>query len=410
MRCRSGAYPRGRGGIGRSRGRVHQEGGLSPRTRGNHDRSFKYCVAAGPIPADAGESPASASSKMAWRAYPRGRGGAPSVIRAPVCVMGLSPRTRGSHHQLTITTHEQGPIPADAGEPTGRVPRNLVTRAYPRGRGGAVTRRSSTVERQGLSPRTRGSPQAQRDAPAGYGPIPADAGEPHRSARRARGGRAYPRGRGGAEPHGIAERAVVGLSPRTRGSPFEVMHIGAAPGPIPADAGEPMRPPVPAARRRAYPRGRGGAIRYATLDLWAKGLSPRTRGSHAAEGLHHAGDGPIPADAGEPWAWACSSSSSRAYPRGRGGAARQDGGAVFCWGLSPRTRGSPCPARRAWRGRGPIPADAGEPSAAMRGSSSRRAYPRGRGGALWPNTIHQRLEGLSPRTRGSRPWLAARRG
>jgi len=71
-------------------------------------------------------------------------------------------------------------------------------------------------------------------------------------------------------------------------------------------------------------------------------------------------------------------------------------------GLSPRTRGSPICCKHQRGVAGPIPADAGEPP---RGSSTHamlRAYPRGRGGAAFQTQLLQAVEGLSPRTRGSR--------
>jgi len=53
------------------------------------------------------------------------------------------------------------------------------------------------------------------------------------------------------------------------------------------------------------------------------------------------------------------------------------------WGLSPRTRGSLDGARAAAAAYGPIPADAGEPTTNVSPERSRRAYPRGRGGACF---------------------------
>ena len=52
-------------------------------------------------------------------------------------------------------------------------------------------------------------------------------------------------------------------------------------------------------------------------------------------------------------------------------------------GLSPRTRGSHAVRPRTVQIRGPIPADAGEPTLRRSSMVFTGAYPRGRGGALY---------------------------
>ena len=90
-------------------------------------------------------------------AYPRGRGG--TLTRDPTTgeVEGLSPRTRGNHHDTGETTARHGPIPADAGEPSDQPPRQQLDRAYPRGRGGTLAADARQIAGTGLSPRTRGN-------------------------------------------------------------------------------------------------------------------------------------------------------------------------------------------------------------------------------------------------------------
>ena len=175
----------------------------------------------------------------------------------------------------------EGPIPADAGEPCSARTKSRGSRAYPRGRGGAPIPAVDAALLRGLSPRTRGS---QCDGHCGYsfaGPIPADAGEPRAGSMRWRATRAYPRGRGGAANLREHLAVVLGLSPRTRGSPGLQVGVLALQGPIPADAGEPagrFRAPCPTG---AYPRGRGGAVTLFARHQCHPGLSPRTRGSRS---------------------------------------------------------------------------------------------------------------------------------
>ena len=359
----------------------YAEAGLSPRTRGSPITGCHTSSLSGPIPADAGEPPPRWSTSHA--------------------IGGLSPRTRGSHGVECLAGGQQGPIPADAGEPSSTGPLRQQTRAYPRGRGGAVPTRQIDRLLPGLSPRTRGSLQSEFPGCAESGPIPADAGEPSASPRWIESRRAYPRGRGGAEVGDALETATAGLSPRTRGSRAGIGQHILANGPIPADAGEPARPERATVPAGAYPRGRGGALDGQPAKLQLLGLSPRTRGSRRGSRGRSRRYGPIPADAGEPWPRTVASAGIRAYPRGRGGATRETDAQGRVQGLSPRTRGSPTQREGAGFGTGPIPADAGEPPTRTCPTRPPWAYPRGRGGAATTAEAPARLAGLSPRTRGS---------
>ena len=194
----------------------------------------------------------------------------------------------------------RGPIPADAGEPAGWSAGRSSARAYPRGRGGAQCPPLDAQQDAGLSPRTRGSRGSDARLECAPGPIPADAGEPLSTSSKWPASRAYPRGRGGACCHDRPETSANGLSPRTRGSLRAGLGLGGQGGPIPADAGEPSSTPRPSSPSRAYPRGRGGATTSGESIIMPVGLSPRTRGSLARRQRLAAGLGPIPADAGEP--------------------------------------------------------------------------------------------------------------
>ncbi len=254
----------------------------------------------GPIPADAGEPCSARTKSRGSRAYPRGRGGARDVSGHQGGLQGLSPRTRGSRWETVQAKPATGPIPADAGEPLLRDRPREGEGAYPRGRGGAGAGDDEDAYDRGLSPRTRGSLIDDVAVFTGSGPIPADAGEPRRARCRRPPERAYPRGRGGARTGGARPTAQWGLSPRTRGSRRAGDAGDDRAGPIPADAGEPCGIRWAAATCRAYPRGRGGAPCLLPPLRRIPGLSPRTRGSLAAEVARGVREGPIPADAGEP--------------------------------------------------------------------------------------------------------------
>ena len=259
--------------------------GLSPRTRGSHVLVLPALAVVRPIPADAGEPHSSLPVGGCRRAYPRGRGGACSMSSSPRRHSGLSPRTRGSPTTKGSVLPTGGPIPADAGEPTYAMPSEDCPGAYPRGRGGAVTVQAPDAVREGLSPRTRGSPPHIRAVIDALGPIPADAGEPSSAGVANPAGGAYPRGRGGAAFRQIPSHACSGLSPRTRGSQQHGRAQIEEVGPIPADAGEPDCRWAGGADDGAYPRGRGGARRPSRPGSAPAGLSPRTRGSHVLSDL-----------------------------------------------------------------------------------------------------------------------------
>src|SRR5690606_12903528 len=118
------------------------------------------------------------------RVYPRERGGARSgkpPLRLPP---GLSPRTRGSRSCSASASAPSGSIPAHAGEPREGASVTSSGRVYPRARGGALRVLLVDLGREGLSPRTRGSPPWRLSSDSGAGSIPAHAGEPPVSAPR----------------------------------------------------------------------------------------------------------------------------------------------------------------------------------------------------------------------------------
>ena len=149
-----------------------------------------------------------------------------------------------------------------------------------------------------------------------------------------------------------------------------------------------------------YPRVCGGSGRRGLRAGSSLGLSPRVRGKPGADfgGAVHPRS--IPACAGEAWRrfWRCC--TSPVYPRVCGGSLAQILAVLYIPGLSPRVRGKQYGRRRDGRGRGSIPACAGEAKIA----SSRRwwtaVYPRVCGGSLDELYQQTRPAGLSPRVRG----------
>jgi len=114
------------------------------------------------------------------------------------------------------------------------------------------------------------------------------------------------------------------------------------------------------------------------------------------------GRGPIPAHAGQPKCAEAQALRKGAYPRSRGATASVPSPSRRRWGLSPLTRGNQVGAREVGVREGPIPAHAGQPSSARPKVRRRGAYPRSRGATDLPTRQEQALLGLSPLTRGNR--------
>ena len=194
-----------------------------------------------------------------------------------------------------------------------------VSRAYPRAGGGTRSARAVRDERKGLSPRRRGNRHRDRDRGATAGPIPAQAGEPDRRGPHRILIGAYPRAGGGTSPKVEMDVKFPGLSPRRRGNHSDMSPRLCRSGPIPAQAGEPRQPYTSPTNHRAYPRAGGGTGTGGSRSTLAPGLSPRRRGNPRAAAVRAAASGPIPAQAGEPWAPSRKRRSHGAYPRAGGG-------------------------------------------------------------------------------------------
>ena len=110
-----------------------------------------------------------------------------------------------------------------------------------------------------------------------------------------------------------------GLSPRVRGNhtpdPEQLIKERS----IPACAGEPDYARLRFSDISVYPRVCGGTLVAKVEARKETGLSPRVRGNRHAANDPVAGQGSIPACAGEPPLWTMSTLAPRVYPRVCGG-------------------------------------------------------------------------------------------
>ena len=233
---------------------------------------------------------------------------------------------------------------------------------------------------EGLSPRVRGNLQGCVLRDAHGGSIPACAGEPQIVYHGAAHDRVYPRVCGGTGWIRVNDEGCAGLSPRVRGNPVSMLLRFISSGSIPACAGEPKTSrPIPT-MNGVYPRVCGGTFARLTLQDIEEGLSPRVRGNPGHGREHEPLAGSIPACAGEPLRSGARGGDGRVYPRVCGGTRQSLAGTTVVRGLSPRVRGNREPRRGDRRGRGSIPACAGEPSIRRWAVRWPRVYPRVCGG------------------------------
>ena len=312
-------YPRVRGGTGLG---VDDDGfdlGLSPRARGNPDRVGRAVLAHGTIPACAGEPCWCPGRGCKSGDYPRVRGGTLMMQPSRKPRPGLSPRARGNPFRSNRPIGLVGTIPACAGEPTGRHRGSVSQRDYPRVRGGTALKCHAYSPFRGLSPRARGNLRRSIHQAGILGTIPACAGEP-RSFQPSHGKFGdYPRVRGGTEVRSVTRYADTGLSPRARGNLGAAGASVSYRGTIPACAGEPSNKQRASYQRRDYPRVRRGTDECRTWIHSRPGLSPRARGNLGGPFQNALIDGTIPACAGEPPRRAGAALDPWDYPRVRGG-------------------------------------------------------------------------------------------
>ncbi len=276
---------------------------------------------------------------------------------------------------------------------------------YPRARGEAWNATTIGHLEKGLSPRSRGSLATSAVTGKIAGSIPALAGKPPFATSTSTSSAVYPRARGEAFEQGNEASFAKGLSPRSRGSPTATRGSPAGRRSIPALAGKPHSPPFMHRPAQVYPRARGEATIRWMPRAKARGLSPRSRGSPSRSGRRAPCCGSIPALAGKPSGSTLAHSFSRVYPRARGEAEGTDYSILEVDGLSPRSRGSPHAAIRRHRLGRSIPALAGKPDTMRRFAKCVRVYPRARGEAIVFRGNGRDQRGLSPRSRGSPPHL-----
>ena len=174
------AYPRVCGATDMTRIDLAVDAGLSPRVRGNPSKRLPMLRIGGPIPACAGQPMWARFRWSAWRAYPRVCGATARRSDHRQRERGLSPRVRGNQDKTAQAAVTRGPIPACAGQPDFDFHIKTLLWAYPRVCGATSYRQLPIPPIPGLSPRVRGNLVQVADRLLRVGPIPACAGQPRK--------------------------------------------------------------------------------------------------------------------------------------------------------------------------------------------------------------------------------------
>ena len=172
-------------------------------------------------------------------------------------------------------------------------------------------------------------------------------------------------------------------------------------GSIPACAGEPVAVRVSCLQVSVYPRVCGGTGDWRRPRRLGNGLSPRVRGNRVDMVTSTRGKGSIPACAGEPLSLCLWGRVPAVYPRVCGGTQYRLPSCASLCGLSPRVRGNPAGATSCAFAMRSIPACAGEPRVREYSARVDSVYPRVCGGTPCARPDSLNLAGLSPRVRGN---------
>ena len=194
----------------------------------------------------------------------------------------------------------------------------------------------------------------------------------------------------------------VGSSPLARGTLEHRPHIKAAPGLIPARAGNTSFPNDGAGIPWAHPRSRGEHEPCLCTQGSRRGSSPLARGTRSRPATPTSKSGLIPARAGNTWCWYTEAPVTGAHPRSRGEHMALSAGARRVSGSSPLARGTPGADELITPLNGLIPARAGNTRWSPTRTMSSWAHPRSRGEHSGHESVGCHLEGSSPLARGTR--------
>ena len=254
-------------------------GGSSPRMRGtgllrpsasSHHRF---------IPAHAGNSDSSLITALGDAVHPRACGEQTPGTFSQRTASGSSPRMRGTEPYQSSETTSPRFIPAHAGNRGALIPATSPAPVHPRACGEQAFCLCSRFARSGSSPRMRGTALAGGRHAGSDRFIPAHAGNRSATASASMPGPVHPRACGEQIGLGAGSRERDGSSPRMRGTGRGRISPVARGRFIPAHAGNRASIPVPECRPPVHPRACGEQMRKKEAAQFSAGSSPRMRGT-----------------------------------------------------------------------------------------------------------------------------------
>ena len=193
----------------------------------------------------------------------------------------------------------------------------------------------------------------------------------------------------------------LGSSPHARGTLRSIWVTTCTAGIIPACAGNTHPVRFFAHESGDHPRMRGEHFGTTDRGESSPGSSPHARGTHTPLLRARRGRGIIPACAGNTCLPSGVSLAARDHPRMRGEHMDTETAFLSYWGSSPHARGTPAEVRRGETGGGIIPACAGNTRSRTASCSLRRDHPRMRGEHARLRSNRKAAAGSSPHARGT---------
>ena len=213
------------------------------------------------------------------RVYPRTHGETHYKTHTSTASQGLSPYTRGNHDRGPYIRGRIGSIPVHTGKPGPRAWHPIFGRVYPRTHGETIVSRALVRAMWGLSPYTRGNPSPAGSSKACKGSIPVHTGKPIVIAVPHIHKRVYPRTHGETCAEHGQRVQLWGLSPYTRGNQVQTARRVKFLRSIPVHTGKPSSSAKPPSLVTVYPRTHGETQMNHRYEGTYYGLSPYTRGN-----------------------------------------------------------------------------------------------------------------------------------
>ena len=381
-RRRSGDHPRVCGEHARACNTCSLVRGSSPRVRGTLFGGVDDPALRGIIPACAGNTPAWARKKGTPRDHPRVCGEHTGRMRPRVLCAGSSPRVRGTPSVLLPCIQKTRIIPACAGNTRTLGPGSLVIGDHPRVCGEHAVQRRRIDHQRGSSPRVRGTRGQASDLGSRAGIIPACAGNTVVT---------------------LIASLVAGDHPRVCGEHFQrfpaFFILG---GSSPRVRGTRRTSPKNGKGCRDHPRVCGEHQFRGLQFRGLQGSSPRVRGTRSEPPYRRAATGIIPACAGNTSLTWCSIGATRDHPRVCGEHPSPSARRQYAQGSSPRVRGTLFTTDAGTSINGIIPACAGNTDGGSLAEFMERDHPRVCGEHYYSHSLLSSALGSSPRVRGTR--------